>query len=162
MAFIKAERLNSPIVLNSLSILEKKSEDGSWKHPFLENSKIKPIWAIYDTIYSFVIFKQKKNNWKNILYFKIFRGKIINITKYNPIRIIDSIEKNYWFAIRLFGGIAIFCLTAFWIYSYLPDTNHRFGSMEQFIASIASSLIASLIFSFPNIIRYINKKIRAI
>jgi hypothetical protein len=160
MAFIKAGRQNSPIVFNSLSILKKKNLNGYWLHPFLEDSSIKPIWAIYDAISSFIMFKQKKNNWGKIIYFRLFRGKIMSITRYNPFRIIDSIGKKYWFAIRLFGGIAVFCLTAFWIYSYLsPDTNHRFGSIEQFIASIASSLIASLIFSFPNIIRYINKKL---
>lgn len=162
-AFIKGGRYNNSIVFNGMILLKDRFIDGYWNHPFVENSNLKPIWALYDSIQAFCMLKRKytplwksklhKNNIicriKNIEYFIVLFNRMIAVTTYNPIRLISWINKK----ILTFGGlafvIAISLNLIFYLYQLIPDNiKHKIDNNSDFLKSIIASIIASLIIYF--------------
>lgn len=56
VAFLKVGKKNG-IVLNILKLLLQRGVMGKFEHPMLENSRITPIWTLYDAMMSYQSFK---------------------------------------------------------------------------------------------------------
>ncbi len=141
-------------------LLKDRFIDGYWNHPFVENSNLKPIWALYDSIQAFCMLKQKyppqcsskshKNGttiyFKNTEYFIAPFKKMIAVTTFHPLRLISWTNKK----ILTFGGlafvIAISLNLIFYLYQLMPDNiKHGIDNSGNFLISIIASIIASII-----------------
>lgn len=159
-AFIKGGRYDNSIVFNGMILLKDRFIDGYWNHPFVENSNLKPIWALYDSIQAFCMLKQKyppqcsskshKNGttiyFKNTEYFIAPFKKMIAVTTFHPLRLISWTNKK----ILTFGGlafvIAISLNLIFYLYQLMPDNiKHGIDNSGNFLISIIASIIASII-----------------
>jgi hypothetical protein len=86
-AFILSGNSKNIIVFEGIQYLLNSNQEGYWKHPFIEDSSIKPIWAISDSIEALVTFKELNKNWNEIHHFKFLFSKISNVFSYNTKRL---------------------------------------------------------------------------
>lgn len=158
-AFILSGNHKNKIVFEGIQELMKSSKDGYWKHPFLEDSKLIPIWAIYDSTELLQQFVNSYKDWNNIHHFRIWRRKIRRIRKYSPIRIWDKINPEYLnFALTVLI-IVISIRYSLKIYRIIPDwLLEKIDGYVNFGLSVFSSIIASLIIYAMNpILRNLGK-----
>ncbi|MCM0301929.1 terpene cyclase/mutase family protein [Bacteroides fragilis] len=172
-AFIKGGRHNNSIVFNGMILLKERFIDGYWNHPFVENSNLKPIWALYDSIQAFCILQQryapiwvsKANNKgchlykkNDIKYFIVPFKKMVAVTTFNPVRLISWINKK----IITFGGltlvIAISLNLILYLYQFIPySIKQEIDDSKDFFISIIASIIASIIiYIFQKVWKFLN------
>lgn len=150
-AFILSGNSKNTIVFEGVQYLLNTNEEGYWKHPFIEDSSIKPIWTIYDSIEALVTFKECYSDWSKIHHFKFWNKKIRTIKRLNPIRLWDLIDPKY---IR-FGYVTLVVLTLTYIvlilYKSFPvEFLSQHSKCVDFGLSVVSSLAASFIIFIVN------------
>lgn len=76
IAFLRAGKINSPILFKGIQYLLNKSKDGYLEHPYLLNQRIHPIWAIYDNILALTELKNNTSNWDDLQFINFKNDKI--------------------------------------------------------------------------------------
>lgn len=146
LAFVNTGNKRNHIVFKGIRILQLTNEDGYWKHPFLDDNSIKPIWAISDSVLALSSFKNSYKDWENIHHFKFQNGKSRKILNFNPIRFWDMINPKLikFFTTTVFLSLLI--LGVIKIYKQIPiDILSTHKSSIDFGLSILASIIASFI-----------------
>jgi hypothetical protein len=144
-AFVLSGNQKNTIVFDGLKYLLSTNEEGFWKHPFLEDSSIKPIWAIYDSIEAISVFKNSHSNWEKIHHFKLWQKKIRVICNFNPIRLWDLLNPKIGRFISISIVLSIIIYSVITIYQFIPTEYFQEAKeIKEFSLSIMSSLIASL------------------
>lgn len=142
-AFIISNNNTKRIVFDGILQLLESNCDGYWRHPFLEQSQLIPIWAIYDSIEAFLDFKEKNTDWEKIHHFRVWMNIIVKIRTYNPMRIWDKINPKL---ISFIITVLVIVLTILYfpkIKNIIPaDKNKEY---IDFGLSVLSSIIASII-----------------
>lgn len=105
---------NSPYIYTCLKSCLNYCRDGMIEHPMLENSKIIPVWAIYDTVIGFEVWRTAYSDWDTLYQFSIFFNRLYSFRKCNPIRFLSSGCK--W----IFKGILL--VAVIWAILYFSDT----------------------------------------
>jgi len=150
-AYIKSGNGKNGIVFDGIQQLLKSSNNGYWKHPFLEDSKLIPIWAIYDSSEVIQEFADNYKDWKKIHHFRMWRKKIRRIRKLNPLRIWDKINPqiiNFVFTVLI---IIIAIRYSLKIYRIIPEwLTERIDGYIDFGLSVFASIIASIIIYIMN------------
>jgi hypothetical protein len=144
LAFINTGYKNNHIVFKGIRTLQSTNEYGYWKHPFLDDSSIKPIWAIYDSVLALCSFKETYKDWEKIHHFKFWNRKIRKIQNYNPIRLWDMINPKLitFISTTIFFLLLIFAVNK--IYNLIkPEFLIKYKSTIDFGLSVLSSLTAS-------------------
>lgn len=110
----------------------------------LENSRIIPIWILYDTMMSYQSFKDSYSNWEekgDFFCLPFFQNKLIAIGNYNLFRLFIRIHNYIWYLIGLF--IFIFIIIK-GFHSYYSDVKNW---LEHNIDTISGQIILSLVVS---------------
>lgn len=134
---------NSPYIYTCLESCLKYCKDGMIEHPMLENSKITPVWAIYDTVSGFEVWKKSYSDWDKLCQFSIFFKRLRSFRKYNPIRFLASSYK--W----ILNGILL--IAVIWTILYFSDTilswlnMTEYNGWGQLIISFGASTIYGLL-----------------
>lgn len=146
LAFINTGQSRNQIVFEGIITLQSTNENGFWKHPFLDDSTIKPIWAISDSVLTLCSFKESFKDWKEIHHFKFWHGKIQKITICNPIRLWDLINPKLINFIATTIFLLLFIFLVIKIYNCIPPAILiEYKSSIDFGLSVLSSIIASVI-----------------
>lgn len=157
-AFVKSNNSKNKLVFNCLKILYENNQGGYWLNPLINNNKIRPIWAIYDSIDALLDIKHSIKKWDKTHHLMLFFGRMTNINKKNPIRLWnilpDYLSSTIIASIILFIIIYSIIIIVYYFKLYdiiKPDPN---------IVSISCSIIAAIIYAIIcRIIKYIWKKI---
>ena len=110
----------------------------------LENSRIIPIWILYDIMISYQSFKDSYSNWEeksDFFCLPFFQNKLIAIGKYNLFRLFIRIHNFIWYLIGLFVLIFIIVIG---FQSYYSDAMNWW---EKHINTISGQVILSLVVS---------------
>ena len=158
-AFIKSGNAKKRIVFDGIQQLIESNYNGYWKHPFLEESKLVPIWAIYDSSEVIQEFKENYNDWEKIHHFRIWNHKVRRIRKYSPIRVWDKINPQYINFVLTVLIIIMAIRYTLKIYSVIPDwIIEKIDGYIDFGLSVFASIIASFIIYLMNpILRNLGK-----
>lgn len=143
IAFLKVGKRNG-IVFDTVRQLLQRCSNGKIEHPMLENSRIIPIWILYDTMVSFQSFKDSYNNWEeksDFFCLPFFQKKLITIGKYNLFRLFMRIHNFIWYLIGIFALIFIMVIV---FQRYCPDP---MDWLENHINTISGQIILSLVVS---------------
>ena len=159
-AFIKTGHGKKRIVFEGIQELIKSNTHGYWKHPFLEVSKLVPIWAIYDSMELFQGFVDGYKEWNSIHHFRIWRNKIRRIRKYSPVRIWDKINPEHINFILTVIIIVLAIRYSLKIYQLIPEwLIAKIDGYVDFLLSIFASIVASLIIYIINpLLRNVGRK----
>ncbi len=146
LAFINTGNKRNNIVFEGVRTLQSTNEFGYWKHPFLDDTSIKPIWAIFDSVLALSSFRKEYKDWGKIHHFKFQNGKIRKMLNCNPIRFWDMINPKLitFITTTIFLTLLIFGVIK--IYKIIPTeilSTHK--SSIDFGLSVLSSIIASSI-----------------
>lgn len=145
---------NNRHLFNSLYYLIQRSKDGIIEHPNLENSRIHPIWALFDASTCFIDFKNlHSSNWKKEYVFSCIFNKIRSYRWWSPFRLFTL------FSAWTCGGIAV--LVFVWIIIWQAANIATFwNTIEHKIwGGIIISLIASVIYGICGaLIGYFKKR----
>lgn len=153
IAYLDTERENNPNLYKCLSSLVKRFKNGSYRHPFVEDSNIKPIWALYDSVVAFSMFRGKymsysfglgkisnvRSDWDNIVYLEKIMNQVFIIRRWNPIRLFD------WIGVKNIRLIIIALVIGFFIYLFQFIPLGIIGINNQFLSSMLTSFIASIL-----------------
>lgn len=152
IAFIKMNDSDS-ILLEFLYALYSKSKDGLIEHPDLENSKIYPIWALYDTALAFNTFKDRYDgDWNKKYLFTGLFGRLCAIRWYNPLVLIAITPNWLWSCFVVFGVSLLIFLYGSPIIAWA----NNLGS--GYLVQILLSLVASIIYGVGSgLISYITR-----
>ncbi len=143
IAFLKVGKKNG-IVFDTVRLLLQRCSNGKIEHPMLENSRIIPIWILYDTMMSYQSFKDSYDNWEeksDFFCLLFFQKKLIAIGKYNLFRLFIRIHNFIWYLIGLFALIFIIVIG---FQSYYPNAMNWW---ENHINTISGQIILSLVVS---------------
>lgn len=143
IAFLKVGKKNG-IVFETIRLLLQRCSSGKIEHPMLENSRIIPIWILYDTMMSYQSFKDSYSNWEekgDFFCLPFFQNKLIAIGNYNLFRLFIRIHNYIWYLIGLF--IFIFIIIK-GFHSYYSDVKNW---LEHNIDTISGQIILSLVVS---------------
>lgn len=143
MAYMKLGCKNK-YLFSCIYTLLQRSVDGVIEHPNLENSRIQPIWALYDTATCLNNFRNIfKPQWKNAFVFCCIFNKIHSYRKLSPLRLITLTSNWMW-------GIPIIFVTVFCFKWFSDDILIWWNSVENktlgsFLISLAASALYGLI-----------------
>lgn len=133
----------SPCTFKALNACLINCDEGLIEHPMLENSKIVPVWAIYDTVIAFHIWKKSHTNWDKTYQFSILFNKIRSFSKNNPLRFLPSNLQWAWKGIILLLIIWSILHYSHPIMTWLNTTT--FSGWGQLIISFTASAIYGLL-----------------
>lgn len=143
IAFLKVGKKNG-VVFDTVRLLLQRCSNGKIEHPMLENSRIIPIWILYDTMMSYQCFKESYSNWDekgDFICLPFCQNKLMAIWKYNPFRLFIRIHNFVWYLIGIF--ILIFIIVRCF-QNYYSDA---MAWWEHNIDTISGQIILSLIVS---------------
>lgn len=143
ITFLKVGKKNG-IVFDTVRLLLQRCSNGKIEHPMLENSRIIPIWILYDIMISYQSFKDSYSNWEeksDFFCLPFFQNKLIAIGKYNLFRLFIRIHNFIWYLIGLFVLIFIIVIG---FQSYYSDAMNWW---EKHINTISGQVILSLVVS---------------
>ena len=143
IAFLKVGKKNG-VVFDTVRLLLQRCSNGKIEHPMLENSRIIPIWILYDTMMSYQCFKESYSNWGekgDFICLPFCQNKLMAIGKYNPFRLFIRIHNFVWYLIGIF--ILIFIIVRCF-QNYYSDA---MAWWEHNIDTISGQIILSLIVS---------------
>lgn len=143
------------VVFDAMKVLIERSSNGSIEHPMLENSKIIPIWALYDTVSAYQCFKNSFENWEKKYKFIVFLNRIFGIGKYNFLRPLIRVSNWLW-------KFAIILLIVHLFIEYRESFLTCWADVEnKTLGQIIISLIATLICSVTNwVLSFFSRKIK--
>lgn len=127
------------VVFDAIKVLLERSSKGSIEHPMLENSRIIPIWALYDTVSAFQCFKDSFENWEKKYKFIDFLGRIWGIGKYNFFRPLIHISDGVWRFVAVF--MVVYIVTEYWENISYWWKNVQDKTLGQLLISIAATII---------------------
>lgn len=140
-SFLACGKKNS-IVLNSLKELLHRSQKGIVVHPMLENSRIKPIWALYDTVNALYDFKSNFEDWDKMYSFISLFNHIVGFRKYNPLRLMSYLNLWWWNTFLVF--ILVLSTIKFW-----PELSSWSVIGNEWTKAILASIAASILYNLP-------------
>lgn len=140
------------LVFNSLIELLHRSPYGIVKHPMLENSRIIPIWGIYDTVNALTSFRNNIKNWDKQYSFICIFNRIVGFEKYNPIRIISFFNIWWW------NSLVVFILVLSTIKLWPMISSWSFISGE-WTKAILASIAASILYNLPSKLCQLGRKL---
>lgn len=137
------------VVFDAIKVLIERSSKGSIEHPMLENSRIIPIWALYDTVSAYECFKDSFKNWEDKDKFIDFLGRIWGIGKYNLFMPLIRISNWFWKFLVVF--VVVYIITEYWkdITSWWGNVQDK--TLGQLLISMSATIIIAvgqLIWSF--------------
>lgn len=156
LVFLNANRGDN-VVFKCIRLLVERNEGGSWPHPFIENKKIIPIWTLYDGMLAIKVFKERMQRDVNsslfsddfhdpiensIVYYKLYRKKIIWVRAYSPIRLTDKIGRQ---ALRFFIVAVIIAIIVYFALQHADKIGQILSNEDS--SSIAIAIITSFIAS---------------
>ena len=130
----------------------RRSPNGIVAHPMLENSRIMPIWAIYDTVNALCDFREEITGWKKKYSFISLFNHIVGFRKYNPLRLISYINLWWW------NTFIVFLLVLFTI-RFWPEISSWSVIENEWTKAILASIAASILYNLPAKIWQIGCKI---
>lgn len=137
--------IDNRIVFDAIRLMQKRMEDGEIEHPMLENSKIKPIWALYDSVKAVKEFEGVFKDWSELNEIILVHKWFWSFGTYNPLRFLvrfsDWIIRTFVMAIVFY---AVFVVARY----YWDGINQWFvGLKDSTYGGILMSLIAAVISS---------------
>lgn len=141
MTYIKLGKKNL-VVFEAMKVLIERSSYGSIEHPMLENSKITPIWALFDAVSALQSFKDSVEQWDKKYEFIVFLDKIRGIGKLNLLRLLIRISNWFW---RLFAVfVTIYIAIVYWesISSWWESVQSN--TLGQLLTSITATIIYAI------------------
>ena len=132
---------NNHQLFDSTYSLFLKSDEGYIEHPDLENSRIYPIWALYDTGIAFLNFKKSRGaSWKKNTSYVCYLNRIFPIQNFNPLKLLIIIPNWLWSVFVFFGVV-------FFVFHFgLEILNWWNGLVNQTLGQIIISFIASVLY----------------
>lgn len=111
MAYLKLGKKGG-MVLDAMRVLIERSSKGKIEHPMLENSRIIPIWALYDTVSAYKYFKDSFKNWEGKYKFVVLFNRILGIGRCNLFRPLIRISNWFWRFMAVF--MVVYIVTEYW------------------------------------------------
>jgi len=173
-AFISTKNENDEIVFWGIKYLVSSCKDGVWQHPYLEETSIKPIWSIYNSVDALLNFRNQYKDWGNIDYIKLTQKKGIK-TRKGKYRLgihifFEKYSRKIKYAIFFFSILLLLIIFPFikdqiylflkeitfpiWIVDLYKEHKEAFHSVVNALVNIGCSIIATVIYVF------FSKKIR--
>lgn len=145
-----------PVVFNAMKVLMERSSKGSIEHPMLENSRIIPIWALYDTVSAYKCFKDSFENWEQKYKFIVLLSRIRGIGKCNLLRPLIRMSDWLWRLAAVF--MAVYIVVGYWgdISSWWTVVNNK--TLGQLLISIAATVIYTVVMLM---LSFIKKRLRS-
>ena len=154
-ALIKGNRKHSNFIFEGYSELINKFKDGYWKHPFIENSNIKPIWAINDSIQALLLWNKNfnPNNSTKVKFYIYKFNHIWAIKSYNPLRFFIWVGKKTIGVLMLTFLLFIILQFKNHLIKYVPDYIRNEENIVNFVISLAASITYGIIPILVNCIK---------
>lgn len=143
------------VVFDAMNVLIERSSKGSIEHPMLENSRIIPIWALYDTVSAYQCFKNSFENWEKKYKFIDLLGRIWGIGKYNLFRPLIRISNWFWRFVTVF--VVVYLVTEYWEYISCWWKNVQDKTFGQLLISITATIIITV---GQSICSFVKKKLK--
>ena len=135
-----------PQAYKALQTCINNCDEGVIEHPLLENSRIVPVWAIYDTVMALQTWKESYTNWDKEYQFSILFKKIRSFRRHNPLRFLPSNLNWVWKGSILLGIIWTILHFSDSITSWLKSTTY--SGWGQILISFVASAIYGLLACF--------------
>lgn len=98
-------------IFKAITLLESRTQDGEIEHPMLENSKIKPIWALFDSVLSIKEFEGQFEKWNDLHEIILVYKWFWTFSKKNPLRFIvryfDMVSRTMIMAAVFYGSFVL-------------------------------------------------------
>ena len=98
-------------IFKAITLLESRTQDGEIEHPMLENSKIKPIWALFDSVSSIKEFEGQFVKWNDLHEIILVYKRFWTFGKKNPLRFIvryfDMVARTVTMAAVFYGSFVL-------------------------------------------------------
>lgn len=125
MALVKSGNMTNKNVFLGLQKLINDNNDGYWEHPHLADSKVKPLWAIYDSLVAFKVLMNATPGWRNLKEISFRNNKVTfenNTKPFNP----KVFLKNFVFGIwgKIFV-IIVLCVLASYTFKWFPKLDEK-------------------------------------
>lgn len=142
-------------LFKAIYTLMERSTDGIIEHPNLENSKIYPIWALYDTSMSLITYKDLYESvWDKAYVYSCIFNRICWFRSWSPLRPITLMGNWIW-------GLVAFAIVAGLITWFSDEILNWWNSVNNkplggFLISLAASIVYGVSIWF---IHFLKRKI---
>lgn len=160
LVFLNANR-DDKVVFKCVRLLVERNEGGSWPHPFIENKKIIPIWTLYDGMLAIKAFKERMQRdvsstffsddfhdpiGNTIVYYKLYRKKIIWVRTCSPIRLTDKIGSP---VLKFLIVATIIAIIVYFALQHIVEIGQILSdeSPSSIVVAIITSFIASVLYT---------------
>ena len=149
-------------IFKAITLLESRTQDGEIEHPMLENSKIKPIWALFDSVLSIKEFEGQFEKWNDLHEIILVYKWFWTFGKKNPLR----------FIVRYFNMVARTMIMAAVFYGSFVLIKDNWNAVNEwfvglkdsttggiFISMIAAVVLSGLSWGLKKVNSWVNKLI---
>jgi len=152
IALINNGRKDESMLFECVGLLIKRFQNGYYKHPFVEDPRIKPMWALFDSsealrMFSIKFIFRKRSNCtllrkNSILFLVSIHKKIYAIKRFDIRRLL--IFSNYTF-LKIIAFALLFGLVFYLLRIAFINNSKYFDLNKEFVQSIIASIVASII-----------------
>ena len=145
-------------LIQAITILNERAREGYVEHPMLENTRIKPIWAIYDSICADIEFKKRINNWNKQFEFLSICNKLVSLKRWNPLRFFFRYMSTIITFVISFGLLFLLIKQVNWdvIQKWWMDAQDK--TLGQIIISFVGSFLVVIVSKVMEIVMRLKNK----